>query len=169
MRAWAWCKIRPSIQASSERTWFKPLSACCVDCVSEYDFHREGDGNQDLKTYTRDCKQVASEIFSDPIFKRAMTFNFVPLMTRDGACSDRLGVAYPISCRAVMDGVEGLLVLNMHRRTLCQGHLTVKPIYCTYSSLPWVSNCEGYRKRKSLTSSRFTQNTAINARRGKMH
>jgi hypothetical protein len=37
----------------------------------EYDFHREGDGNQDLKMFTRNIKRVASELFGDPIYFRA--------------------------------------------------------------------------------------------------
>ena len=104
--------------------------------VSEYDCHREGNGNQDLKMYTRDCKQVASEIFSDPRFKRALTFNFVPTFDDEGRRtfgSAMGGVWAQFHARVVIDGVEVLLVLAIYiDASYVKVNLTVKPIYCTY-------------------------------------
>jgi hypothetical protein len=110
--------------------------------VSEYDCHREGDGNQDLKMYTRDCKQVASEIFSDPRFKRALTFNFVPTFDDEGRRtfgSAMGGVWAQFHARAIVDGVEVLLVLAIYiDASYVKVNLTVKPIYCKQHPIPYI-------------------------------
>jgi hypothetical protein len=105
--------------------------------VSEYDFHTADDGNQDLKMYTLDAKRVAFEIFSDPRFKGATTFTFVPTFDEEGRLGRRTfgsamgGVWAQFHARAVVDGVEVLLVLAIYiDASYVKVNLTVKPIYC---------------------------------------
>ena len=103
--------------------------------VRAYDFHREGDGNQDLKMYILECKQVASDLFGDPLFKGHMTFNFVPTFDDEGRRtfgSAMGGVWAQFHARAVVDCVEVLLVLAIYiDASYVKVNLTVKPIYCT--------------------------------------
>jgi hypothetical protein len=103
--------------------------------VREYDFYREGDGLQDLKMYTLECKRVASELFRDPKFKGHMTFKFTPTFDDEGRRtfgSAMGGVWAQFHASAVVDGVEVILVLAIYiDASFVKINLTVKPVYCT--------------------------------------
>jgi hypothetical protein len=85
--------------------------------------------------YILECKQVASDLFGDPLFKGHMTFNFVPTFDDEGRRtfgSAMGGVWAQFHARAVVDGVEVLLVLAIYiDASYVKVNLTVKPIYCT--------------------------------------
>ena len=102
--------------------------------VKEYDFYRDGDDLQDLKLYILDCKQVATEMFSDPKFKGHFTFKFTPTFNDEGRRtfgSAMGGVWAQFYARTAVDGVEVILVLAIYiDASYVKINLTVKPIYC---------------------------------------
>ena len=101
--------------------------------ITEYDFHTEMDGRQDLKMYLRNPLRVMEEIFGDPRFKDHLILTFTPTFDEDGGRtfgSAMGGLWAQFHMRALKNGVEVLLALAVHiDASFVKVNLSVKPVY----------------------------------------
>jgi hypothetical protein len=101
--------------------------------TTEYDFHTEMDGRQDLKMYLRNPLRFMEEIFGDPIFKDHLILTFTPTFDEDGGRTfgSATGALWAqFQMRALKNGVEVLLALAVYIDvSVVKVNLSVKPIY----------------------------------------
>ena len=101
--------------------------------ITEYDFHTEMDGKQNLKMYLRNGLQVMEEIFSDPRFKDHLILTFTPTFDENGNRtfgSAMGGLWAQFHMRALKNGAEVLLALALYiDASFVKVNLSVKPVY----------------------------------------